>query len=1119
MSAYLTYFLVPDQLDKDELYPKFTLSKTQFPIPASDFDATVPSTTQTKAKSLLVEILATHQFPEFRGNHPLVPGPSVPIKSITSPVLSPSVFPLRIPANVFSLWLYRDPVTGLPRADQMPFYPETAQSKSCVSPLSLSPKPSEERADGATDESGGVNPTDQKPSPNPSSPRPTQTGNGATTTKDTPVLSPKQQRLLMLAGELVERTHLPLSWLESVTNVTVRILFFAHVLAEQEGLPKHPRSGGTPFTYVKALYHQWILHCYCQDRLPLMDWSSSLDPHCKYLGALISRSDTLLEDPNYTAVPQLLNRWFTYRLNLAQYTLAMLDFQAAITQLNNCLEYAQAHQLDIPVDERDWIRYALQACDSVIHPDHHLPPPDLTEKITVAEAESQLSFSLLYVIEETFFRATGDTQHTPPDNYTLVILCLLQDLAVGELCETYRRQLVTRLMERECVQSSIAADLVNNFIQLYVGHQTRAVFQSTTQSQLVALAQTPALDGMLQTLFSRLQQLPVTSDTSKVPSGGQTETSCENVLAQTTARLLWGLTRFLPTQNIQTLLQANDSSWVNTCYQSLKEGGHLLRPRLPFTPEVIVPSVYKGYNYPPVTLFTLGVELLVKGYYPLAFNAFNHLLTLHQKNPAGEILVAKLMDDISKPFDVPLTEVHLLFYRQLTHLLWKVSDKPPTPQASVSPRSKAENEPWEQSLPDVLATQAPCNFTVVFRLALFSIQHRQWASFVRITQWISNHRGEFVQNEAHMKILGVLPGICLAVEKLRLASVSLEELLQHAGGGLASAADLLFRVNPQDLTEIRDSILHSIQLLQSMEPQVRTKFFTELKQCVQDRGLLYLVAALYAGILWDSNSSLCSLDLFSTVGLVAASAKETKTYISDPAIVQWMASFQKETKVEVQLTPAHREVAIQLVSTVMEGFVEWRQDALGSEDSNNEGQKSPRPFSRVHAYLFLTEFYLKKDDPLASLRAFANVLADFTWTGHKFPLQRVGFWHDLFLLPAIKACTELKQPMLAVLISQLGKRVDYTIVFALIDQIIAANPTLENYPWMLLCDIEVLEYTIYQFHRSGYDVLAKKLTARIASLSTARYHIKPWSWWCDNWQRMAVRDYVCSEIEQISRSD
>ncbi|KAJ1656231.1 hypothetical protein IWQ61_004160 [Dispira simplex] len=1104
MSAYLTYFLVPDQLDKD------------FPNPASDFDAIIPSTVQTKAKSLLVEILAIHQFPEFRGSHPLVPGASGPIKRVISPVLSPSVFPIRIPKNIFNSWLYRDPVTGLPQADRVPFYPETASSKSCVSPLTLSPRPSENGAEGVTDESGGVDPTGGKSSPNPSSPRPTATGNGADTgspVKDTPVLSPKQQRLLMLAGELVERTHLPLSCLESVTLDPVRILFFAHVLAEQEGHPRHPRSGGAPFSYVKALYHQWVLRCYCQDRLPLMDWSTSLEPHRKYLESLVARSDTLLRDPHYTTVPYLLSRWFAYRLGLAQYSLARLDFETATTQLHNCLAYAQTHHLDIPDHERVLIRYSLKACSSVIHPDRHLPSPDLTTT-AATEVESQLPFSILYVIEQTFFRTTGETHHTPPDDPTLVISCLLKDLATGELCEMYRRRLVTRLMDRQCVQSSIAADLVNNFIQLYTGWQTRVVFQSTTQSQLLALAQAPTLGQMLQTLFSRLQRLPVATGTSKEPNGSQAETSCESVLAQTIARLLWGLTRFLPTQHIQALLQASGSSWVNTCYQSLQGGGRLLRPRLPFTPEVIVPSVYKGYNYPPVTLFTLGAELLVKGYYPLAFNAFNHLLTLYQKNRIGEGLVAKLTDNTSKPLEVALTEAHLLFYRQLTHLLWKVSDKPPTPQASASPRSHAKTELWEQALSDVLTTQAPCIFAVVFRLALYSIQHRQWAPFVRITQWISNHRAEFVQNEAEMKILGVLPGICLAVEKLRLASVSLEELLQHAGGGLASAAELLFRVNPQDLTEIRDSVLHSIHLLQSTEPQVRTNFFTEFKQCVQDRGLLYLMAALYAGFLRNSNPSLYSLELFGTVGLVVAPTKEAKTYSTDPAIVQWMTSFQTETKVEAQLTPAHREAVIQLVSTVMEGFVGWRPDAMDSGDSNKEGLTSPTAFSSVHAHLLLTEFYLIKDAPLASLQAFADVLADFTWTDRNLPLQKVGIWHDKFLQPAIKACAELKQPMLAILISQLGKRVDYTVVFAFIDQIMAANSALQNHPWTLLCDIEVLEYAVYQFHRNGFDALAKKLTARIASLSTVRSPDKPW--WGENWKRMAVRDYICSEIGQMS---
>ncbi|KAJ1906548.1 hypothetical protein IWQ60_012052, partial [Tieghemiomyces parasiticus] len=227
MSDYITYFLHPQQV------------VTDFP----DLDQWTPTATaegvaiQARAKRLVLETLATAQFPDFHTRHPSAPGATVPTTPVISPVLSPSVTPLRVPTQAAKLRITRDAATGLPLdcwSATRPSNGRVAGSHTAQLDRSRGVGAAENMAIESTTLTPDESSADEAaPFPasaaNLSRPAPDSAAPGASE------LSGKHRRLLALTALIIDRTKLPLDFLDDNVSIPVLVLLFSYSLASRNG--------------------------------------------------------------------------------------------------------------------------------------------------------------------------------------------------------------------------------------------------------------------------------------------------------------------------------------------------------------------------------------------------------------------------------------------------------------------------------------------------------------------------------------------------------------------------------------------------------------------------------------------------------------------------------------------------------------------------------------------------------------------------------------------------------------------------------------------------------------------------------------------------------------------
>ncbi|KAJ1975716.1 hypothetical protein H4R34_004237 [Dimargaris verticillata] len=429
MSDYIQYFLEPESLRRD--------------IPDVGVTDEPRTAVQTKAQALLNHVLARNQFPEFHSKHPALPGPAVPSTPLVSPVLSPASAPVRIPTTMARVWIQRDPATGLPLAASLPF------SWGQASNLPLTPGSEHPSAVSTT-----FNPT----SPDLAQDTSPQPGQDALANPPLPPpaleVSLKQQRLLQLAAEVIELAQLPLDAVEAACGTPIQTLLFAYTLASKDGQLVHTPKAIPAYRHFLTLYHRWILRRYCRDRSLLVDWTSNLDCHVRYL-------DNILTTVSAETSPPL---WTLYvALDLAQYYLATLVFSRAHQMFTQCQALVAAHQDQVQPWVQQVTREGFAACQQALHPPPRCPKSMDDPTAMFLWVESGLQASL---------PNSPNTRRTLPEacgalDWTALQAWLLADIIDQHLTRAYRATLVHRCVVAQQPCAAAAVDLCNFMDALY----------------------------------------------------------------------------------------------------------------------------------------------------------------------------------------------------------------------------------------------------------------------------------------------------------------------------------------------------------------------------------------------------------------------------------------------------------------------------------------------------------------------------------------------------------------------------------------------------------------------------------------------------------------------------
>ncbi|KAJ1903135.1 hypothetical protein IWQ60_012616, partial [Tieghemiomyces parasiticus] len=243
--------------------------------------------------------------------------------------------------------------------------------------------------------------------------------------------------------------------------------------------------------------------------------------------------------------------------------------------------------------------------------------------------------------------------------------------------------------------------------------------------------------------------------------------------------------------------------------------------------------------------------------------------------------------------------------------------------------------------------------------------------------------------------------------------------------------------------------------------------------------------------------------------LLAAPLKEVVTTIKHPDLIQWATdcpAYQEKTQpfpttvaAQDQLLAFIGLLGEQLVDVAVRGEV-----TRPSKDDDIHDPEDPPSLPRLSSptpadstlppsstnpspstaltqalpalRLFLVRVYYARRDYRRCLRYFAAAMANHTWSDPDTLIAGLPSpWDDRYLVPAVVACAELNQPFSAVLVGQLMRSPDYTLLFPLLDKVLARSALLAEYPWELLWDMGLLEYIIYNLTRNNQEALARKL--------------------------------------------
>ncbi|KAJ1982051.1 hypothetical protein H4R34_001858, partial [Dimargaris verticillata] len=80
--------------------------------------------------------------------------------------------------------------------------------------------------------------------------------------------------------------------------------------------------------------------------------------------------------------------------------------------------------------------------------------------------------------------------------------------------------------------------------------------------------------------------------------------------------------------------------------------------------------------------------------------------------------------------------------------------------------------------------------------------------------------------------------------------------------------------------------------------------------------------------------------------------------------------------------------------------------------------------------------------------------------------------------------------------------------------VFGSSRPLNQYPWHLIHDSNLLEYIIHYMSRNHHEPLAKELSTHISRISTLQ---APNSvWYANPWFRQRLANYLCSAIERLT---
>ncbi|RKP35771.1 hypothetical protein BJ085DRAFT_34710 [Dimargaris cristalligena] len=1119
MSEYIDYFLQPHRLDEDfpELDPW---------VPLADPKGLL---LQSKARRMVTDLLAVSQFPDFHARHPLNPGPTVPTTPMASPLLSPAAHMLRIPTHVSKVWLYRDPASGLPLADKSPFAFRSNAVLLATRKGSGSSPPHPSTAGGQPSEDGGdANGVASSPMTRNLSAETKNSarGLGDTGARDTMELTAKQKRYLGLAAELIERSKLPLDFLLQEISPQVTVTLFAFILATRDGQ-------FMPFAHVLVLYHRWVLHCYGNDRLPLVDWTTPTDCHFAFVTDALVHLDALVTtSTNGARQPGLARLRFQYRLECAEYLMAALRFDHAIPffEASVAILPEQGEPGFDPQSIRQHIEDCLAACQaaaavmgtgtnrskSLPHPSLATCPPSgyisFMEQTIAMVKEAPLGDSLLQLQIGAM---------------PAMVYVLLNDHAHEYLSQAYRYHLVQRLVSAKLVVIGCVVDLTNSLLGFYESFGLDLKLQPCT---IESFRDSFPVDKQL--LLKTYMSI-VTNYSAWNPPVRETVINHPR-FAWALASLIDRCESFLNEGVAASIIEVPGDAVLREQFQKIRARRFQQSTAIPLTPEIVAPSSYKPLETASTTLFNLATDLMVKECYPLAGSIYYRISTMLNSSPNLGL------DPASDPRRPTVNAESVDFFLKLNRLLWALADLAGNRTAIRAVPPGKEADIWTINLPQVLQSHATTPFPIVLRLALYCLHFREFSRFIQVIQWISGNRTSFIQDESQMRALGVLPGIGLIMEKFRQAAPGLEEQLFNPDGSVCldfqGMSALVKNIPPPVLIEIRKSACQTVQIVRQLGPQTRALLFQSLSRYLQDPFTLFLLMGVYTGLTkWPCLG--LAIEQLGCLPLITANPQEAQPALKDDYWVQWVAALHTPDTTMPQIL----DTAAELLEVIGEALVKTT-----TATELLPPHRFPLPNTlRCRILLLLGHIHHLNRNYRACIGHFVTAFDNYlAWQvppsnsliagerpkpanggggltpppPHTSPLLGMVAWQDYYLMPAYLSCMELGDPFMAVLVGQLSLVPEAPTMFSFLDRYFALpGGPLEQSRWELIWDLRILEYVIYYASRNGHDELARKLTTHIATLSASRSIEKPWL--TDSWLRQKLWAYLSTALSALINRD
>ncbi|KAJ1981600.1 hypothetical protein H4R35_000644 [Dimargaris xerosporica] len=342
------------------------------------------------------------------------------------------------------------------------------------------------------------------------------------------------------------------------------------------------------------------------------------------------------------------------------------------------------------------------------------------------------------------------------------------------------------------------------------------------------------------------------------------------------------------------------------------------------------------------------------------------------------------------------------------------------------------------------------------------------------------------------------------MEKLMLAAIPINELTAGAVNSKASLPAYVRTISVDTLREIQESVFQTILSITGLHHEVRQELIAGIRKHITDPQVSFVTAALFSGALLPAQQTNC-LYLFGWLPLVTALPATVKNVVTDDATLRWLQAFQPVTSTKYpSITLGGKLHVTRLVADLCDKVAMSAAVPVKTEHG----------IDKVSCHLVLSELYFSVRRYKCSLRAFTTALSCQPWSEAHPYFKDAANWDDCYLLPATSACSLLHEPFLSVLISQFGKTIDYTTMFPLLDKVFASARPLNQYPWHLIYDSNLLEYIIHYMNRNHHEPLAQELSTHISRISALQAPSAVW--YANPCFRQRLANYLCSAIEPLT---